>query len=647
MSNPTGVRPRGDREPRREYDRYDDEDYDDYVDRDPRDRHPRGTPPTRRPPRRPTTLVLASHRRRAGVMLVVTLIAITIFIGRLVDLQVIRGGTLAAEAMDQRLRTVELVAHRGSITDVNGVPLAVSMDSVNVTVDQTLVADPATTAAALAPELGISVIELQASLTGDRRFAYVAKNITPDSWRRIDALSLPGIYPEQTTTRSYPVGGVTGNVLGFVGSDGVGIEGLEYSLNDVLAGVNGTSTFERGAAGPAIPNGAGSTTDAVGGATVRLTIDRDIQYVAQRVIADAVAASGAESGTVVVLDPRTGQILALATVPTVDSNKPGDAAAENRGDRAVNSAYEPGSTAKIMTMAALLNEGVVMPTDRFEIPPTLTIQGKEFHDNEEHGTLNMSLTQILAQSSNIGTILAAQKLPSEATLYDYQRKFGVGESTHSGLPGESAGLLPAPEDWSGTTFPTLAFGQGLSLTPLQSAVTFATIANGGVRVQPSIVADYTQADGTVVLPNAPQRIEVVSEQTATTLTQMMKEVVSDRGTAPLAEIPGYQVAGKTGTAQFVDPTCGCYNGIMSAFNGFAPADNPALVIGVSVVRPKYSIYGLSSSVFRQVMSYALQVRQIPPTSAESLSVKPNKKLPVAKWYDAVPADSSTSTTAGR
>lgn len=647
MSNPTGVRPRGDREPRREYDRYHDEDYDDYVDRDPRARHPRGTPPTRRPPHRPTTLVLASHRRRAGVMLVVTLIAITIFIGRLVDLQVIRGGTLAAEAMDQRLRTVELVAHRGSITDVNGVPLAVSMDSVNVTVDQTLVADPATTAAALAPELGISVIELQASLTGDRRFAYVAKNITPDSWRRIDALSLPGIYPEQTTTRSYPVGGVTGNVLGFVGSDGVGIEGLEYSLNDVLAGVNGTSTFERGAAGPAIPNGAGSTTDAVGGATVRLTIDRDIQYVAQRVIADAVAASGAESGTVVVLDPRTGQILALATVPTVDSNKPGDAAAENRGDRAVNSAYEPGSTAKIMTMAALLNEGVVMPTDRFEIPPTLTIQGKEFHDNEEHGTLNMSLTQILAQSSNIGTILAAQKLPSQATLYDYQRKFGVGESTHSGLPGESAGLLPAPEDWSGTTFPTLAFGQGLSLTPLQSAVTFATIANGGVRVQPSIVADYTQADGTVVLPNAPQRIEVVSEQTATTLTQMMKEVVSDRGTAPLAEIPGYQVAGKTGTAQFVDPNCGCYNGIMSAFNGFAPADDPALVIGVSVVRPKYSIYGLSSSVFRQVMSYALQVRQIPPTSAESPSVKPNKKLPVAKWYDAVPADSSTSTTAGR
>ena len=644
MSNPTGLRPRGDRAPRREYDRYREEDYDDYVDRDPRDRHPRGTPPTRRPPRRPSP---ASHRRRAGVMLVVTLIAITIFVGRLVDLQIIRGGTLAAEAMDQRLRTVELVAHRGSITDINGVPLAVSMDSVNVTVDQTLVTDPGATAAALAPELGMSVTELQASLTGDRRFAYVAKNITPDSWRRIDALSLPGIYPEQTTTRSYPVGGVTGNVLGFVGSDGKGIEGLEYSLNDVLAGTNGTSTFERGAAGPAIPNGAGSTTDAVAGATVRLTIDRDIQYVAQRVIADAVAASGAESGTVVVMDPHSGQILALATVPTVDSNNPGDTAAENRGDRAVTSAYEPGSTAKIMTMAALLNEGVVTPTDMFVVPPTLTIQDKEFHDNEAHGTLHMSLTEILAQSSNLGTILAAQKLPDEATLYDYQRKFGVGESTNSGLPGESAGLLPAPADWSGTTFPTLAFGQGLALTPLQSAVTFATIANGGVRVQPSIVADYTEADGSVVLPNAPQRTEVVSSQTATTLTQMMKEVVSDRGTAPLAEIPGYQVAGKTGTAQFVDPTCGCYNGIMSAFDGFAPADNPALVIGVSVVRPKYSIYGISSSVFRQVMSYALQVRQIPPTTVESPVTKPNNKVPSTKWYDVVPANPSNSTSAGR
>ena len=600
MSNPTGVRPRGDRDPRREYDRYRDEDYDDYVDRDPRDRHPRGTPPSRRPPRRPTTLVLASHRRRAGVMLVVTLIAVTIFVGRLVDLQVVRGGTLAAEGLDQRLRTVELVAPRGSITDINGVPLAVSMDSVNVTVDQTLVTDPVVTAAALAPELGISVTELQASLTGDRRFAYVAKGITPDSWRRIDALSLPGIYPEKTTTRSYPVGGVTGNVVGFVGSEGKGIEGLEYSLEDVLVGVNGTSTFERGAAGPAIPNGAGSTTDAVAGANVRLTIDGDIQYVAQRVIADAVAASGAESGTVVVLNPRTGQILALATVPTVDSNEPGDSLAEDRGNRAISSAYEPGSTAKIMTMAALLNEGVVTPTDRFEIPPTLTIQGKEFHDNEEHGTLNLSLTEILAQSSNIGTILAAQKLPSQETLYNYQRKFGIGESTNSGLPGESAGLLPAPKDWSGTTFPTLAFGQGLALTP-------------------SIVADYTQADGTVVLPAAPQRTEVVSSQTAATLTQMLREVVSERGTAPLAAIPGYQVAGKTGTAQFVDPTCGCYNGVMSAFDGFAPADNPALVIGVSIVRPKYSIYGIAPSVFRQVMAYALQVLQIPPTSTPSTS----------------------------
>jgi cell division protein FtsI (penicillin-binding protein 3) len=178
-------------------------------------------------------------------MLVVTLIAVTIFVGRLVDLQVVRGGTLAAEGLDQRLRTVELLAPRGSITDINGVPLAVSMDSVNVTVDQTLVTDPAVTAAALAPELGISVTELQASLTGDRRFAYVAKDITPDSWRRIDALSLPGIYPEKTTTRSYPVGGVVGNVVGFVGSEGKGIEGLEYSLDDVLAGVNGTSTFGR------------------------------------------------------------------------------------------------------------------------------------------------------------------------------------------------------------------------------------------------------------------------------------------------------------------------------------------------------------------------------------------------------------------
>lgn len=618
MTQPT-IRRAGDRRqhPRRTGRAYDDNDvYDDDFDDFDDEPRPRRTSAGRRP-RSVPRLKMAGQRRRSAIMLVGTLIVLTIFIGRLVDLQVVRGGTLASEAMDQRLRTIALVAHRGSITDANGVPLAVSMDSVNVTVDQTLITDPAGAAAALAAELGLPLADVQASLTGDRRFAYVAKDITPDTWKRIDALGIAGIYHEQTTSRSYPLGSVTGNVLGFVGSDGKGLEGLEYSLNDLLAGVDGTSTYEKGAAGPAIPNGAGSTTDAIPGATVRLTIDSDIQYVAQRVIADAVWKSEAESGTVVVLDARTNQILALATVPTVDSNSPGDTAVEDRGDRAVSAAYEPGSTAKIMTMAALLNEGVVRPDDRFEIPPTLTIQGKEFHDNEEHGTLDYSLTEILAKSSNIGTILAAQRLPDEKTLYDYQRKFGVGESTDSGLPGESSGLIPDPVDWSGITFPTIAFGQGLALTPLQTAVTFSTIANGGVRVQPSIVADYTQADGSVMVPPAPRRTQVVSPETAATLTTMMMEVVTDRGTAPLAAVPGYKVAGKTGTAQYADPTCGCYNGLMSAFDGFAPADNPSIVIGVSVVRPKYTIYGISSSVFRQVMTYALQKRQIPPTETES------------------------------
>jgi cell division protein FtsI (penicillin-binding protein 3) len=546
-------------------------------------------------------------------MLVLTLAALSIFAVRLIDLQVIRGEVLAAKAMDQRLRTTELLAPRGGIIDVKGIPLAVTVEARNITADQTLITDPAATAAALATELGQDAALITERLTGDRRFVYVAKDITPETWKRIEALNLVGIYSEEVDTRTYPDADLAGNVIGFVGAEGTGLAGLEYALQDQLAGTNGNLTYERGAAGPAIPNGEGSRTEPVAGATVRLTIDRDVQYVAQRILADAVAAAGAESGTVIALDPRTGAVIAMATVPTVNPNDPGASAEVDRGNRAITSAYEPGSTSKIMTMAAVIEEGVSNPDEKFTIPPTLPRAGKEFHDNEEHGTLRRTLTQVLAESSNIGTILAAEKLSDPTVLYDYLRKFGVGTATGIDLPGESAGMLPAPENWSGTTFPTLAFGQGLALTPLQTAMTFATIANGGVRVTPNVIAERILADGTVIPAPAPTSERVVSEATARTVTSMMEAVVSKRGTAPLAAIPGYSVAGKTGTAQYPDPECGCYNGIVQSFGGFVPADDPQLVISVSIVKPQRTIYGIASSVFRQVAAYALQAKQVPPT----------------------------------
>ena len=562
----------------------------------------------------PTALRIGDNRRRAAMMLVVTLAILTVFAARLIDLQVVRGTVLAAEAMDQRMRTVTLPATRGSIVDVNGVPLAVTVEARDVTVDQTLIADPAATAAALAPELGMSVAEVEAKVTGTKRFAYVAKEVTPETWKRIEALNLVGVYGEKVERRVYPGDDLAGNVIGFVGAEGTGLAGLEYSLDQALAGTDGTATFERGAAGPAIPNGEGSRVEPVAGDTVRLTIDRDIQYVAQRILADAVAAAGAESGVITVMNPRTGHIIAMATVPTVNANDPGAATDVDRGNRIITAAYEPGSTAKIMTMAAILEQGAASPDDKFTIPPTLERAGKEFHDYEEHGTIRRTLTQVLAESSNIGTILAAEQLQDPAILYEYLRKFGVGSPTGIDLPGESAGTVPAPADWSGTSFPTLAFGQGLALTPLQTAVTFATIANGGVRVQPSVVADRTLADGTVVPAPAPVSDRVISEETARTLTMMMERVVSDRGTAPLAAIPGYTVAGKTGTAQYPDPACGCYNGIIQSFAGFAPAEDPALVVSVSIVKPRTTIYGIAPSVFRQVAAYALQALKVPPTT---------------------------------
>jgi len=328
-----------------------------------------------------------------------------------------------------------------------------------------------------------------------------------------------------------------------------------------------------------------------------------------RTLANEVAASGAESGSIVVMDPRTGDILALATVPTFDPNATGSADPANLGNRALTDVFEPGSTAKVMTLAAVLEEGGATPTTMFEIPGTLDRGGKTFHDASEHGTYNWDLTTILSQSSNIGTILAAETLP-ESTLYDYMQRFGVGEPSGVGLPGESAGYLPPMEEWSQTTFPTLTFGQGFSVNAVQMADVFATIANDGVRMPARVFADQPTSEGE----------RVISERTARQLREMLEKVVADDGTAPMAGIPGYRVGGKTGTAQVINPECGCYDGTtIGSFIGMAPIEAPELVIGVTIVKPQVEQFGgeLAGPVFREVMTYALQARRVAPVTPTS------------------------------
>jgi len=584
-------------------------------------------PPPRRPSSRPAprpaarpaprTFRQGDHVRRLRLWQLGLLILVTIVAGRVVDLQVIQGPTLAAAAEKSRMREVVIPAVRGDITDANGVPLATTVAARNVTVDQTMVEDVAATAAALASVLGGDASAYAPRLAGERRFIYIAKNVTPETWAKVRALNLPGVFSEATSTRVYPAGEVAANVVGHVRADGTGGSGLEHGLDDQLAGVAGSEIFESSARGTEIPTVEAAGTAAIPGKTVRLTIDRDIQWVAQDAIAKQVAYAKADSGTVVVMDPRTGKILALATVPTFDPNRPAEAVSADIGNRAVSDVFEPGSTSKVMTMAAVIEEKAATPTTQLVIPPVLKRPAKTWHDHSPHGTLKLTLNGVLAKSSNIGTIMAAEKIGGD-TLYRYLKKFGIGEKTGLNFPGESKGFVPAPAQWSDTTFGTLAFGQGLSVNAVQAASVYATIANDGVRVTPSLVDGYTLPDGTYQPAATPSSTRVVSAKTAKTVRSMLESVVSADGTAPNAAIPGYRVAGKTGTANRIDDSCGCYRGYTASFIGIAPADNPSLVVAVFLQNPRNGHYGgvLAGPVFKRVTSFGLQQERTPPTGSQ-------------------------------
>lgn len=554
-------------------------------------------------------------RRRGTVLLLATAIIASIFATRLVDLQAVRGEALADAALSQRLRTMEIPAYRGNIVDRTGQPLAVTVEARDVTADQTLIEDPAALAVELAPILEVPQDVLADRLTGDKRFMYVAKGVTPQTWERIAALRLPGIFSEETSRRIYPAGDLASHIVGFVQGDGSGGAGIESAFNDILTGKPGQQTYERGPGGRVIPTQNQSSVDAIAGADVQLTIDRDIQFVAQEAIQGVVQRSGASSATAVVIDVQTGKILAMATAPDFDPNRLTQSLPEERRNRAITDIFEPGSTGKVITAAAAINEGAVTPLTPIKVPGKLERAGKKFNDYWEHGTLRLTLTGAFAKSSNIGMILAAEKMPKKQ-LARYMEKFGINGRTDLGLPGESAGLMLQPENWSGTSFPTMTFGQGYSVTAVQMTDVFATIANGGVRVKPSIIEAIVEPDGAVVETPDSERDRVVREDTARQVLAMMEAVTGDGGTAPQARIPGYRVAGKTGTAQFVDPDCRCYAGdVTASFIGVAPADAPRLVVGVFVHQPKRGRGGgeLAASVFKEITTYALQAMQVPPS----------------------------------
>jgi cell division protein FtsI (penicillin-binding protein 3) len=606
-------------------------------------RPPRSTPQQvrRRPSKRGTRL--GQPQRRARMMFAVVCLTLLVFAGQLLRLQTVDAPALARQALGARLVSVQVGADRGQIIDRSGGVMATSLQRYNVTVDQKVIGkyehyvkNPQTgitsrvtlgvkdAAPQLARVLKLPLAQVTAAITGDRRFAYVAKGVTPAVWRQVDSLPISGVNSERASERYYPANGVGASVVGFVGKDGTALGGLELQLNDQLRGQAGSITYQRDPAGRLIPTTDIAEQPARPGRSYQLTIDRDLQWKAEQLLAAQVAKTGAASGVAVVM-ARDGRVLALANAPSFNPNDLTTSGLANLSNRALSEVYEPGSTSKIMTAAAVLEEKAVTTQTGFTVPGQIHLGGSTFHDSHAHGEERLNLAGILAKSSNIGTIMAGSRI-SPDTLYSYLTKFGIGQSSGMKFPGESRGILAAPGDWSQSQRYTIMFGQGLSVNALQVAGVYQAIANDGLRMPPRFVAAASDADGRLQPTPGPTPVRVVSPATAKTLRVMLEGVVSSEGTAPLARIPGYRVAGKTGTAQRSDPSCGCYRGFTGSFVGFAPADNPQLIVAITLQSPVNGHSGgqIAAPVFHDLMSYSLQKLQVPPTgtTAPKLSLTP-------------------------
>jgi len=572
---------------------------------------------------------------RIRILISLILVFFLIFAGRLIQIQVIQASDYRAKAANEMESTRAIPAARGEITDINGVAFARSVSAINIVVDQTQISNAVQTANFAAPILGMTSAQVQSAISGTKKYSIVIRSAKPAVWRNLEssissynaALSkenfgnrILGFFAERSYIREYPSGSLVSSLVGFVRQDGIGATGLESSMNSLITGIDGRYSFARGL-GAEIPGSQNEIIAAKKGTTVRLTIDRDVQWVAAKAIQEVVSNARAVSGTVIVMDPKTGHILAHATAPTFDPNNTKTVSEVAMRNPSVQDVYEPGSTGKIMTLAAALEEKKITPETVMSVPYSLKRGGKKFSDHEKHPVQYLTTSGILATSSNTGLIKIGEML-SNQSLHDYLVKFGMGTSTRSGLPGESAGILRPVSDWSATTAPTVAFGQGYSLTAMQATSIFATIANDGVRVSPTVIAGTTDSSGKFTISDQRTSERVVSAQTASQLRIMMESVVSAKGTAPSAAIAGYRVAGKTGTADRYDSNCGCYSGYTASFIGFAPADAPKYVISVTIQDPKGVYFGgsLGGPVFKKVMTFVLQSEHVAPTGTKILPV---------------------------
>lgn len=566
----------------------------------------------------PAPVRAVSSTKRMVVVLIVVLALLAIGLGQVVKLQVFDRSHLVAYGANQRTSAQVLAADRGAILDRNGAQMVISRPARSVFVDPKLVTDPAGEAAILAPVLGLDVAFVEARMNGKGRFAYLARKVPEATANAVEALGLAGVAFLDETERYLTAGDSARSILGGVDTDNVGISGLEKQYADTLTGTPGRLLLERNPAGHTIAVGDHSLTPAVKGDDLQLTIDRSIQYEAERLLGDQVRTTGAKGGVAVVSRPSTGEILAIANMVTDPETKQVRVSSNNL---ALTTQYEPGSVMKMVTIAGALDAGVVSPSTQFTLPPTLKIYDDEFGEAEGRGTVAWDVTQILTHSSNIGSIKIGQSLGKDA-LYATQTAFGLGSRTALDFPNEAPGAVLTPSRYTGTSLPSIAIGQGISVTPVQLLFAYNAIANQGVYVAPKLVDATVDANG-VTHPTAVSGTRrAVSTDTADKLNLMLRMVVNE-GTGQLAAINGYAVAGKTGTARKPQPGGGYTDkfGVtryQSTFVGFVPAQQPALSIYVMLDEPggDYSGGATAAPVFSRLGSFALNRLGIAPAATD-------------------------------
>ncbi len=635
---------------------------------------PPASPRARRSPapvRRPTVSPRRAGRPRArlGVSLVVLLLGFAVIAARLVDLQAVGGHEYAAFGASQRFQEIALPADRGSIFDRNGNDLAVSIPQRTIWADPRLVEDPAATVAALAPVLGLDpagALALRTRLGSSAKFVYVARRVSDDVAKKVEALvaddrstavreGFPGIFFLDEPKRFAPGGDLGRSILGQVGVDNEGLSGLELQYDDVLTGTPGQLVIEKAPGGRTIPGGERQLEPAARGDDLVLTIDRSMQYEAERALAAQILAKGAKAGVAIVSNPGTGEILALANLAR--DQETGEVRAI-RNNMAATAVFEPGSVNKVITVAAAIEEGLVSPSTEIEVPDHLQVSNHMFSDHDPHPTEKYSVTRILTESSNIGTIKLADMLGKER-LDTYLRRFGFGTRTALGFPNEAPGILLHPADYSGTSMGSIPIGQGIAVTAVQMLEAYNVIANDGMYVAPKLVLQTVGADGVSRPTRTPATRRVVSESTAARMRDMLANVVAE-GTGKRGGITGYTVAGKTGTARKPLATGGYRDAAgyhyVATFAGFVPAERPELSIIVVIDEPAGDIYGgtVAAPVFADLAQYGLRLFRVPPplvtrapapdTAAADAQVTSGAALAPARVRATAATSTTTSTT---